>query len=128
MATPLAIAFDVMETMVSLEPQAKRLKDVGVTATSLETVFAQALRDGFALAAAGTFKPFGEVVRGAVLSALAAEQKAPQPKYEEGTMAEFLGGFGTLPAHADAEPALQLLADRGIPAMMVANGSRQTLG
>src|SRR3954447_1557064 len=127
MATPLAIAFDVMETMVSLEPQAKRLKDVGVTATSLETVFAQALRDGFALAASGTFKPFGEVVRGAVLSALSTEQKTPQPRFDEAMMTEFLEGFGTLPAHGDIAPALGLLADRGIPALMVANGSRPTL-
>jgi 2-haloacid dehalogenase len=126
MATPQAIAFDVMETMVALEPQAKRLKEIGVTTTPLEAVFVQALRDGIALAASGSFEPFAEVLRGCVLSALATEQKAPQPSYDDSAIAEFLTGFGTLPAHADVEPALRLLADRGIPALFVTNGSWQT--
>src|SRR4051812_8552301 len=127
MAAPKAVAFDVMETMVSLEPQAGRLKDVGVKTASLEAVFAQALRDGFALAATGTFKPFAEVVRGAVLSALSAEQQAAQPKYEEGAMTALLEGFGSLPVHGDVAAALEFLKEAGVPALMVANGSRQTL-
>jgi 2-haloacid dehalogenase len=126
MAAPQAFAFDVMETLVSLEPQAKRLKEVGVTATPLEAVFVQALRDGIALAASGMFKPFAEVIRASVLSALATEQKAPQPRYDETAIVEFLAGFGTLPVHSDVEPALRLMADRGIPALFVTNGSRPT--
>jgi 2-haloacid dehalogenase len=126
MAAPQAFAFDVMETMVSLEPQAKRLKELGVTTTPLEVVFNQALRDGIALGASGTFKPFAEVIRGSVLSALATEQRAPQPEYDEAAIAEFLTGFGTLRVHGDVEPALRLMADRGIPALFVTNGSRST--
>ena len=60
-ARPKAVAFDVLETLFPLEPMRLALARAGLVGESLEVWFARTLRDGFALSAAGDFKPFKEV-------------------------------------------------------------------
>ena len=55
---PSVIAFDVIETVFSLETLRGRFEVVGLPGTALETWFAQTLRDAFALDATGAFVSF----------------------------------------------------------------------
>src|SRR2546423_15361018 len=54
---PLVIAFDVVETLFSLEPLRDRIIDTGQPGHVLELWFARLLRDAFALCASGGFPP-----------------------------------------------------------------------
>jgi hypothetical protein len=58
---PAAVAFDVIETLMPLEPLRERFTAARLPAQRLELWFTRTLRDGIALAAAGDYAPFGEV-------------------------------------------------------------------
>lgn len=58
---PVAGAFDVIETLMPLEPLRERFTAIGLPAGLLELWFTRTLRDGIALAATGDYAPFGEV-------------------------------------------------------------------
>lgn len=108
---PSVVAFDVIETLFSLQPVADALTPVDI---GLDLFFARLLRDGFALTAAGDHRPFKEVAR-AALSALA-------PKATDDARAAVLDAFTRLPARPDAEPALRTLTEQGITVVTLTNG------
>lgn len=116
---PDVVAFDVIETVFSLESMRPRLQAAGVPGHLLETWFAQLLRDAFALDASGVYKPFREVA-GATLEGVLARQSV-----DAGTdqIDRIIGGFTELDAHADAAPAMQLLRDAGIRIVTLTNGN-----
>src|SRR2546422_921717 len=58
---PVVVAFDVFETVVSLEPVRARIQDIGLAPESMPLIFARILRDGFALEAMGHAVPFREL-------------------------------------------------------------------
>jgi len=111
-APPKVVLFDVVETMFSLRPVAASLEPLGLP---VEAFFARLLRDGFALAAAGTYEPFRRVASSAV-SALAPHASSEQHD-------AVLAAFEQLPAHPDVEPALSLLSEAGITVCVLTNGS-----
>jgi 2-haloacid dehalogenase len=115
-ARPRLVAFDVIETMMSLEPLRTRFEDIGLPGGALETWFARTLRDGMALAATGDYQPFRRVAAGALRAV--SGQRA-----DDAAAAHVLDGFATLPAHPDVEPALRCLAAAGVPAVCLTNGS-----
>ena len=119
---PAAVAFDVIETLFSLESMRPRLVEAGLPATALEWWFARTLRDGFALAATGAFQPF---VRVAEL-ALAEVARSAGAGTGPGRVREILAGLSSLEAHPDAEPALTRLADAGVPVLALTNGAPAT--
>src|SRR5947209_20230392 len=96
-ARPAAVAFDVLQTVFPLEPLRGRLIGLGLPGHALELWFARTLRDGFALAAAGSYRPFGDVARGA-LAGLLAQHGRPA---REPDLASVLEGFSDLPAHLE---------------------------
>jgi len=111
---PLAVAFDVVETLFSLEPVAIALRGAGGGSRSLELFFSRLLRDAFALAAAGDRRPFRE------LAAAAAAFTLPDaPPAERDAV---LAAFDRLPAQPDAQPALSRLAGAGLRAVALTNG------
>jgi hypothetical protein len=63
---PRAVALDVIETLASLDAVAAALDDAGVGAAPVERFFTRLLREGFALAASGAYRPFPEVADGAL--------------------------------------------------------------
>jgi hypothetical protein len=71
---PQVVAFDVIETLFSLEPMRARFQGLGLRADALELWFARLLRNAFALDASGTFKTFGEVAR-ATLDVMLSEHR-----------------------------------------------------
>ncbi len=111
-APPKVVLFDAVETMFSLRPVAAALEPLGL---HVEAVFTRLLRDGFALAAAGTYEPFRRVA-GSAVTAL-----APQASPEQHDAV--LAAFEQLPAHPDVEPALSLLSEAGITVCALTNGS-----
>lgn len=111
---PLVVAFDAVETLFSLDPVRSALEELGAGPRGLDLFFARLLRDGFALAAAGDYRPFREVATGALRFAL------PEPSDE--AVARVLGAFEELPAHPDAAPALARLAAAGLRVIVLTNG------
>ena len=82
------VAFDVIETVFSLAPVRDALAPLGV---GVDLYFARLLRDGFALAAAGDYRPFRDVARSA-LTAMTTDASAA----DHDTV---IAAFGELPAH-----------------------------
>ena len=115
----MAVAFDVNETLFGLEPLRGRLRALGLPEVALEWWFAVVLRDGFALDAAGDDRPFADVASAALTEVLHGSGRTPG----HGAAADVLSGFEELEPHADVAPALAALADRGVPALCLTNGS-----
>ena len=117
MATrPEAVAFDVIETLMPLEPLRDRFTGLGLPAHLLELWFTRTLRDGIALAATGEYAPFAEV-------AAQALRIVSGYQVDEAGIAHVLAGLFELPAHPDALPAARLLAGAGVRLACLTNGS-----
>lgn len=117
-ARPRTVAFDVVETLISLEPLRPRFVEVGLHASTLERWFDRMLRDGMALTLAGDYRPFPDVA-GAALRVVGGG------RLDDEAVGHVLDGFATLPAQPDAEPAMQVLADAGISVACLSNGARE---
>lgn len=115
---PKVVAFDVVETLFSLEPLRARLAVLGLTGAVLEIWFARLLRNAFALDASGVYKPFGEMARG-TLEVLVAEFKVTATP---AALDQVLAGFAELPAYPDVAPAFQLLHAAGVRIVTLTNG------
>ncbi|GLZ08474.1 haloacid dehalogenase [Actinomadura sp. NBRC 104412] len=116
---PQVVAFDVIETLIALEPLRARFVEAGLPGHLLETWFTRTLRDGMTLSATGDFEPFRPVAENALRAVTRFE-------VGDAAVAHVLDGFATLPAHPDVEPALRRLADAGVRAMLLTNGARAT--
>ena len=115
---PAVVAFDVIETLMSLEPLRERLAQVGQPPHLLEAWYTRTLRDGMALSATGDFAPFNDVaeaaLRGLTSYTIGDEQ-----------VAHVMAGFSELPAFPDALPAITTLTDAGVRVACLTNGSAQ---
>ena len=100
---PAAVAFDVVETLMSLRPLGARLEQAGLPASLLPAWFSRLLLYGVGLSAAGDYVPFPDA---------AAEALRAVTGYEiaEQDVQQVLAGFAELPAQPDAEPAMRRLA------------------
>ena len=118
---PAAVVFDVIETLMPLEPLRQRFARQGLAPHLLELWFTRALRDGIALAATGDYAPFGEVAAQAlrVVTGYQADQAQ---------IADVLAGLPGLPAHPDVLPAVRLLAGAGVWLGCLTNGSAAVTG
>jgi 2-haloacid dehalogenase len=113
---PAAVVFDVIETLMPLEPLRERFAAAGLPPHLLELWFTRTLRDGMALAATGGYAPFAEVAGQALRAVSGYRVDAAQ-------VASVLAGLGELPAHPDALPAAELLAGAGVRLGCLTNGS-----
>ena len=116
---PIVVAFDIIGTVFSLEALRERVNSIGLAGTSLETWFAQTLRDAFALEVTETYRPFRDVASAALASVLAEHNLAPDPQKLESV----IEGFAKLSPHADARDAFGRLHASGIRIMALTNGS-----
>lgn len=115
-----AVAFDVIETLMSLDPVRTRLREIGRPAELYDLWFARAVRDGMALGAAGGYKPFREVM-GNALQDVTGHGVAQQD------IDHVLEGWEQLPAYPDVAPALQRLSDAGVRLACLTTGSAETI-
>jgi len=113
---PAVVAFDVIETLMSLEPLRGRLTEAGQPAHMLEAWYTRTLRDGMALSATGDYVAFTDVaeaaLRGLTHYTIGDEQ-----------VAQVMAGFNELPAFPDALPAITSLTDAGVRVACLTNGS-----
>jgi len=116
---PRAVAFDVVETLISLEPLRRRFVEVGLHPSTLERWFDRMLRDGMALTLAGDYAAFPAV-------AASALRVIGGGRLSDEDVQHVLGEFGVLPAQADAEPSMQMLADAGVSIVCLSNGARES--
>lgn len=116
---PSVVAFDVVQTLMSLAPLGGRFTAIGLPADTVQHWFDRLLREGMALTLAGDYATFPEVAASALRSVAGQE-------VGDDSVDHVLAGFGELPAHADAEPAMRLLADAGITQVCLTNGAART--
>jgi 2-haloacid dehalogenase len=102
-----AVAFDVLETLLDLDPLGARLEEVGQPAAVLGPFFMRFQRDAMALSLAGDVVDFTATAREALLT-------ETQQAMSEEAVAHVLEGFGQVPAFPDAVPALQRLSEAGV--------------
>ena len=110
------MAFDVIDTLMSLEPLRARLTGVGQPPALLEAWYTRTLRDGMALSAAGDYAGFTDVAE-------AALRALTHFTISEEQVAAVMAGFGELPAFPDAVPAITSLAEAGLRVACLTNGS-----
>ncbi|MDP9019188.1 MAG: haloacid dehalogenase type II [Actinomycetota bacterium] len=113
-----AVVVDVVETLFSLDAVEEALDQAGAGAHARGRLFAALLRDGFALAASGTFRPFADVADAALAQVA--------PHLHDDARRQVLSAFGHLEPHADAGPALEHLAAAGVQVAALTNGSSDT--
>jgi 2-haloacid dehalogenase len=121
MRRPTVVVFDVNETLSDLAPLARRFTDVGAPAALLPTWFASVLRDGMALSATGTPRPFADVAR-AALATLWSQLDGLDRRPDEATE-HVMSGFLDLPVHDDVVPGVQALAAAGHPLATLSVGA-----
>jgi 2-haloacid dehalogenase len=113
---PAVVAFDVIETLMSIEPLRDRLTAAGQPPHLLEAWYTRTLRDGMALSATGDYVAFTDVaesaLRGLTNYSLSDEQ-----------VAQIMAGFTELPAFPDAVPAITALTEAGVRVACLTNGS-----
>ncbi|MDE2572256.1 MAG: haloacid dehalogenase type II, partial [bacterium] len=76
---PAVVAFDIIETVFSLESLRGRLEAAGVPGGTLDLWFAQVLRDAFALDATDVYVPFKDIASGSLKRLFAQHRVAPDP-------------------------------------------------
>lgn len=118
---PEAVAVDVIETLMPLEPLRERFTAAGLPPHLLELWFTRTLRDGIALAATGDYSPFAEVAAQALRTVSGYQADQAQ-------VADMLAGLLELPAHPDVLPAARLLAEAGVRLACLTNGSAEVTG
>lgn len=104
---PYAVAFDVLETLADLAPLRARFDDVGQPPALAHSWFLRTQRDGLALGLSGEFRSFPQIARQALRT------ESGHTVTEE-QIDHVLDGFGDLPAHPDAAPALRRLAEADV--------------
>lgn len=115
-----AIAFDVNETLFSLDRLRPAFADAGLDPGLVPLWFARVLRDGFALTAIGGYRSFAD---------LAADTlRGLDPDLDDDAAAAVTGTMRQLRPHPDVEPALRELHDAGVPVATLTNGNADTVG
>ena len=112
---PAVVAFDVIETLASLEPLRDRLVKAGQPPGLLETWYTRILRDGMALSMTGDYSQFADVAE-------AALRGLTHDTISDDQVAQLMAGFGELPAYPDALPAVRRLSEAGLPVACLTNG------
>ncbi len=111
------VAFDVNETIVSLEPVRERLVAAGEPPGALELFFARTLQHCFALATLDEWWPFRDVARASLQQTTGLS---------EDQIGAVLAAFGELPAQPDVEPAFERLATAGVRIAVLTHGPAST--
>jgi 2-haloacid dehalogenase len=110
-----AVAFDVNETLFSLDRLRPAFTEAGLDPQLVPLWFASLLRDGFALTASGGYRPFAEVA--------AETLRGLDERVDDAAVATVTGAMRELRPHPDVEPALRALHDAGLPVATLTNGS-----
>lgn len=116
------VAFDVIGTLLSLEPVRARLTSAGAPSHALDIWFAESLRDYFALSHAGDYAPLREVLSAALPRTL----EVLGAGVDEGERHGIVAALGELEPVAGAADACAALADAGYRLITLTNGSEDS--
>ncbi|MBV2366804.1 HAD family hydrolase [Streptomonospora nanhaiensis] len=111
------VLFDVVETLMDVRPLRQRFIDIGQPPELMQPWFLRAQRDAFALALSGRPTPFPDAMR----HAMRVETRGAVTDEE---IDHVVSGFGDMPAHPDAEPAIRRFAEAGVPMGFLTVGGR----
>lgn len=114
------VVFDVNETLSDLSPMAERFSEVGVSGQFARTWFAGLLRDGFALAAAGSSESFGTIAKEMLRTVLVSG--GVTGGLDE-AVEHIMAGFLELPVHPDVPEGIQRMHDSGLRLVTLTNGA-----
>ena len=117
---PRLIVLDVNETLSDMSGMARRFADVGAPPELAPVWFAGVLRDGFALAAAGTSARFGDLAWDN-LAELLRDRPLSLPLAD--AVSGVVAGLGELDLHADVAPGLRALSATGARLVTLTNGA-----
>jgi 2-haloacid dehalogenase len=117
---PLVIVFDVNETLSDLGPLGRRFEEVGAPAFLLRVWFAGVLRDGFALAAAGTEGPFAVLAADGLRAVLHGQSLN---RDLDAATDHVMAGFGQLGVHPDVPAGIRALGAAGYRMVTLTNGA-----
>jgi 2-haloacid dehalogenase len=117
---PLVIVFDVNETLSDLAPLGRCFEEVGAPAFLLRVWFAGVLRDGFALAAAGTAEPFAVLAADGLRAVLHGQSLN---RDLDAAVEHMLAGFGRLGVHPDVPGGIRALGAAGYRLVTLTNGA-----
>ncbi|MCA1783250.1 MAG: hypothetical protein ABR500_08945 [Dermatophilaceae bacterium] len=107
-APPMAVVFDVNETLSDMSPLAQRFAEVGAAEDMAATWFASLLRDGFALTSAGVNPSFADIARDLLIGQLTGQVTDP-----EGGAEQIMAAFAELSTHPDVAPGIRDLVGLG---------------
>jgi len=117
------IFFDAIETVFSLAPLDRKLQDCGLPELSGPTLFAQILRDAFAVSATGRFVSFPEMARENIRVLLETYRNRLSEPFEiDSAIDHIVSAFSELPAHGDVEAAFRAVKDKGFKVCLLTNG------
>ena len=116
MARPAAVAFDVIGTLMDLEPLRAQLADIGQPPHLLEQWYARTIRDGMALSATGDYAEFPDV-------AASALREITGYALTDAQVAKMLSGISSLPAFPDALPDFERLRAADVRVALLTNGA-----
>lgn len=119
----MVVAFDVNETLSDMRGLARQLEQLGAPPGVLDVWFAQTLRDGFALTAAGAYADFSSIAI-PLLAGLLKDAPGLSGSPEEAS-SQVIAGMAELDLHPDVAPAVRDLADRGVRVVTLGNGAAQ---
>lgn len=121
-ARPQVVAFDVIETLFSLDSVRAEFKAAGLPAPASALWLTTGLRDAFALAASESYAPFLEVLSAALdeVGMIMGQPLAEDQKKR------ILQAIPAMQLHPDVEPALARLARGGVRVIALSNGSTAT--
>ena len=114
------VVLDVNETLSDMSPLADRFADVGAPEHLAALWFTTLLRDGFALAAAGTAQPFAVIGRNAlrcVLSGVRLDRAMPE------AIDHVMDGCAALEVHPDVVEGVRALRARELRLVTLSNGA-----
>ena len=118
---PQVVAFDVIETLFSLEPLRPKMVALGLAPTDLELWFARLLRDAFALSVTEKYAPFSDLARGGLQELLAEIGH----KASDDELQSVLQTLGELPTQADVRAAFERLRAANVRIFTVSNGAKK---
>ena len=116
------VVFDVNGTLSDMSEMRERFREVGAPAEMAEVWFAALLRDGFALAAAGSSERFATIGAG-VLACLLTGAVLDRPL--EHATRHILEGFLALEVHPDVPDGVRALAAGGARLVTLTNGTAE---
>lgn len=119
---PAVIAFDVVETLFSLDSLERRFEQIGLKAEALPLFFTRMLRDAFALEASGQYVPFREVARASLSVTIRSYGHEPT----DDKVQAVLQGFSELEPHPDVREAIDRVHLAQVRIIALTNGSAET--